>query len=56
MTEGLIVKSRLKDAAKGFNVSGDFGDALSEKVEQLVKEACKRAESNNRKTVMAKDL
>ncbi len=56
MTEGLIVKSKIKDVAKGYNVSGDFADVLSEKTEQLVKDACKRAEANNRKTVMAKDL
>ena len=56
MSEGLIVKAKIKDAAKGFNVAGDFPDMLSEKVQQLIKDACKRAESNNRKTVMAKDL
>lgn len=56
MSEGLIVKAKIKDVAKGFNVAGDFADALSEKVELLIKDACKRAEANNRKTVMAKDL
>ena len=56
MAESLVVKAKIKDAAKGFNVSGDFADALSGKVEKLVKEACDRAESNGRKTVMAKDL
>ena len=52
----LVVKSKIKDYAKGFDVSGDFADTLSVKVEQLIKEACARAEANGRKTVMSKDL
>ena len=52
----LVVIAKIKDYAKGYNVSGDFAEALSKKVQGLVKEACARAESNNRKTVMAKDL
>jgi histone H3/H4 len=56
MAEMLVVRSKLKELAQGYNIAGDFADALSEKVEQLVKDACKRAEGNNRKTVMAKDL
>jgi histone H3/H4 len=56
MGESLVVKAKIKDEAKGFNVSGDFADALSEKVSKLIKKACERAEANSRKTVMAKDL
>lgn len=56
MTESLVVKAKIKDVAKGYNVAGDFADALSAKVEELVKAACTRAEANGRKTVMAKDL
>ncbi len=56
MADSLVVKAKIKEHAKGFNVAGDFADALSEKVERLVKEACGRADSNGRKTVMAKDL
>ncbi|MBS3176662.1 DUF1931 domain-containing protein [Candidatus Woesearchaeota archaeon] len=52
----LIVKAKLKEAAKGFNVAGDLADALDKKVQEFVKSACKRAEANGRKTVMAKDL
>jgi histone H3/H4 len=52
----LIVKAKIRDVAQGFNVSGDFADALDKKAEQLVKDACARAEANGRKTVMAKDL
>ena len=56
MGESLVVKAKIKDVAKGFNVSGDFADALSAVVERKIKQACERAEANSRKTVMAKDL
>ncbi len=52
----VIVKAKIRDIAKGFNVGGDFADTLNAKVEQLIKDACSRAEANGRKTVMAKDL
>ena len=56
----LIVRSNIKIYAKiddkALNVSGDFGDKLNKKVEDLIKEACSRAKSNGRNTVMAKDL
>ena len=60
MSDGLIIKSKIKDYAKiddkPLNVSMDFADALSKKVEQMVKEACRRAKDNGRNTVMVKDL
>ena len=56
MSDSLIVKAKIKDVCKGYNVAGDLADALSAKAEMLLKDACKRAEANNRKTVMAKDL
>lgn len=56
MSEGVIVKAKVKDIASGFSVSSNFADALNEKVSSLIKDACKRAEANGRKTVMAKDL
>ena len=56
MGESLVVKAKIKDVAKGYNVAGDLADALSAKVEGLVQAACARAEANGRKTVMAKDL
>lgn len=56
MSESLVVKAKIKDAASGYNVSGDFADTLSKKVEVLIKDACKRADGNGRRTVMAKDL
>jgi histone H3/H4 len=52
----VVVKAKVKELAKGFNVSGDFAEELDKKVHVLVKDACARAEANNRKTVMAKDL
>ena len=52
----LVVKSSIKEAVGDFNVSSDFAEELDKKVAQLVKDACSRAQANNRKTVMAKDL
>ncbi len=52
----LVVKSQIKEVAQGFNISGDFAEALDQKAIELVKAATKRAEANNRRTVMAKDL
>ncbi len=52
----IIVKAKIKEIAKGFNVAGDVADALDKQVEQMVKVACKRAEANGRRTLMAKDL
>lgn len=56
----LVVKAKIKEYAKVddkvLSVSSDFADKLGEKVEQLIKEACKRAKDNGRSTVMAKDL
>lgn len=52
----LIVRAKVKDACHDFNVSGDFADELNKKALELVKNACKRAEANGRRTVMSKDL
>ena len=57
----LVIKAQVKDAVKatGYgidNVSGDFAEKLDLKVQELVKEACRRAKENGRKTVMSKDL
>ena len=54
--ENLIVKAKLKESAKGCNVAGDLADSLNCYAHQLLKAGCERAESNQRKTVMAKDL
>jgi histone H3/H4 len=52
----IIVKAKIKSIVPGYNVAGDVAEALNTKVEELVKEAQKRAEANGRKTIMAKDL
>ncbi len=51
----IIVKSQIKEIAK-MNVSADFPPALEEKVMQLIEKAAERAQLNNRRTMMAKDL
>ena len=52
----LVVRSQIKAFVGELNVAGDFADVLDQKVQQLVKDACTRAEANGRKTIMAKDL
>jgi histone H3/H4 len=56
MSELLVVKAKIKEVCPDFNVAGDLAEALSEKVENAVNDAVKRAESNGRKTVMGKDV
>lgn len=56
MAELLVVRSKIKGAAKGCNVSGDFAEALSKEVERLVAKAAERAKANKRSTVKARDL
>ena len=55
MAESLVVKARIKEYAKGMNVSADFADALSQRVAQLIKDAAARAKANKRSTVKARD-
>jgi histone H3/H4 len=52
----LIVKSAVKDALEGNNVSADFYDALNDEVEELLEDAAQRAEANDRRTVQPRDL
>jgi histone H3/H4 len=56
MADMLVVKAKIKDIAGNISVAGDFAEALNQKVVELVKQAVARAEGNNRRTVMAKDL
>ncbi|MDP3916976.1 MAG: DUF1931 domain-containing protein [Nanoarchaeota archaeon] len=56
MAEMLVVRSKVKESAKGMNVAGDFADELSKKVQSLVNDACRRAKDNGRATVKARDL
>lgn len=52
----LIVKSAVKDALSGNNVSADFYDALNDEVAELLDEAAARADANDRKTVQPRDI
>ena len=58
MAELLVFGSRVKEIIKKqkMNMSGDFLNGLSKKVESIVKEAAARAKANKRKTVRAYDL
>ncbi len=52
----LIIKSKIKDAVKGMNVSGDVPEALNKRVTKLLEEAAERAKANGRRTLQARDL
>ncbi len=52
----IISKSKTKETVTQCNVSGDFYEALDNKVKYLIKEAEKRAVANGRKTVRPCDL
>ena len=52
----LIVKAAVKEALDDKNVSSDFYDALDDRVAELLEDASRRAEQNDRKTVQPRDL
>ena len=52
----LIVKAAVKEALDDMNVASDFYDALDVEVEELLEDAARRAEENDRKTVQPRDL
>ena len=52
----LIVKAAVKEALSDQNVASDFYDALDDEVEELLQDAARRAEENDRKTVQPRDL
>ena len=62
MADSLVVRSRLKEVVNKYgkdkvsNISGDFAQELSKKVEELIAQAVKRAESNGRRTVQSRDI
>ena len=60
MGTSLVVRSQVKNYAKVDNkplsIAEDFYDALNKKVEKLIEEACIRAKSNNRSTLMGRDV
>lgn len=51
----IIVKAAVKDAIDG-NVASDFYEALDDDIRDLLDDAARRADANNRKTVQARDL
>lgn len=52
----LIVKAAVKDELDEMNVASDFYEALDAEVEELLEDAARRAEDNDRKTVQPRDL
>ena len=52
----VIVKAAVKGELSDVNVSSDFYDALDEEVSELLEDAARRADENDRKTVQARDL
>ena len=52
----LIVKAAVKDELSNMNVASDFYDALDEEVSELLADAARRADENDRKTVQPRDL
>ena len=52
----VIVKAAVKEELSDVNVSSDFYDALDEEVTELLEDAARRADENDRKTVQARDL
>ena len=52
----LVVKAAVKEELSDMNVSADFYEALDEEVDQLLADAARRAEANDRKTVQPRDL
>jgi|TARA_B100001964_G_C14192512_1_gene581762 histone H3/H4 len=52
----LIIESKIKLAVPEMCVAGEVADALNTKVLELLDEATKRAKSNGRRTLQARDL
>ena len=59
MSEILVVASKVKKLIREkseFNTSGEFIEALSQKVEKLCMDAIEQARADKRKTVKSRDL
>jgi len=52
----LIVKAAVKEELDEMNVASDLYGALDEEVADLLADAARRAEANDRKTVQPRDL
>ncbi|MDP4012795.1 MAG: DUF1931 domain-containing protein [Candidatus Nanoarchaeia archaeon] len=55
MAELLVVRSKIKETTK-LNVAGDVPEALSKRVEALIRDAERRAKENGRSTIKARDI
>lgn len=60
---GLIVKSNIKKVVRELDkenavssIAEDLGTALERKVEEVLRDAIKRAKANNRRTLLPRDL
>jgi len=51
-----IVKSNVQNVLDKMQVSGEFYDALDDEVKELLADAARRAQANDRRTVMPQDL
>jgi histone H3/H4 len=52
----LVVKAAVKEELSDMNVASDFYETLDEEVEEILSEAARRADENDRKTVQSRDL
>ena len=52
----LIVQSKVREHLDGMNVSADIFDTLDKEVADLLDDAARRADANDRKTVQTRDL
>jgi histone H3/H4 len=52
----LVVKAAVKEALDEMNVAADFYEALDEEVDELLADAQRRVDQNDRKTVQPRDL
>jgi histone H3/H4 len=52
----LIVQTQVREALDDYQVSAEFFEALDEEVEELLADAARRTEANDRTTVMPYDL
>jgi len=56
VADWIVIKSKVRDFTGEYSVSSDFSDVLNQKVKQMIADALKRAQANNRHTVMGRDL
>lgn len=55
MSELLVVQSKLKSVV-GCRIASNVAEALSKKLEEILKKAEERAKANKRGTIMVQDL